>query len=138
MSSPPPENGLVVDNDADATDPDIRERMVSQYQLSAEAVEKIFDVMERSGTSFADAALYLGFIRKQEIPRNEVHGEVLSARVGSVRPGGGLIETAINRISARRDVVLRQGSEVTPGPQLQAAFDKANPRNEKMRALRTE
>jgi protein-tyrosine kinase len=132
VKSPPPADDEV------ATDQGIRERMVNQYQLSAEAVEKIFEVMERNGTSFADAALYLGFIRKQEIPRNEPNGDVLSTRAGTVRPRTGLIETAINRISAKRDVVLRQGSEVTPGPQLQVAFDRANPRNEKMRALRTE
>jgi receptor protein-tyrosine kinase len=120
-----------------ATDPDTRERMVSQYQLSAEAVDKIFEVMQRNGTSFADAALYLGFIREQEVARSEQKGGLLSARA-NVTPQGGLIETAINRISAKRDVVLRQGSEVTPGQRLQVAFDKANPRNEKMRALRTE
>jgi capsular exopolysaccharide synthesis family protein len=117
-----------------ATDPDIPAQRVSQYQLSAEAVEKIYDVMERTGMSFADAALHLGFIRKQDIPG----GDVPSGRTDKHGPQAGLIEMAINRISAGRDVVLRQGSEVTPGPQLLVAYDKANPRYEKMRALRTE
>jgi capsular exopolysaccharide synthesis family protein len=122
----------------DATDPNIRAQTASQYQLSAEAVEKIYDVMEHSGMSFADAALHLGFIRKQDIPSGETPGGVLSGRREMHVPQAGLIEMAINRISAGRDVVLRQGSEVTPGPQLLVAFDKANPRYEKMRALRTE
>jgi protein-tyrosine kinase len=121
-----------------ATDPDIRAETVSQYHLSAEAVEKTYDVMERTGMSFPDAALHLGFIRKQDIQSGELLGDVLSGRRDTHGPQAGLVEMAINRISARRDVVLRQGSEVIPGPQLQAAFDKANPRNEKMRALRTE
>jgi protein-tyrosine kinase len=121
-----------------ATHPDIRAQTVNQYQLSAEAVEKTYDVMERTGMSFADAALHLGFIRKQDMQSGELLGDVLSGRRDQHGPQAGLVEMAINRISARRDVVLRQGSEVIPGPQLQAAFDKANPRNEKMRALRTE
>jgi protein-tyrosine kinase len=127
----PPSN-----DDLTATDPDIRARMVSQHQLSAEAVEKIFEVMERSGMPFAEAALELGFIRRQEIPA----GDVLNAAGYGDAPGSGagLIETALNRISSRRDLVVRQGSEVTPGAQLRVAFDKSNPRNETMRALRTE
>ncbi len=132
MSSSPP------DNDTAATDPDIRRRLTSQFQLSAEAVEKVFEVMERSGSSFADAALHLGFIRERDIARNDGSASVLSAREQVNGPQSGLIETAISRLSARRDVVLRQGSEVTPGPRLQIALDNANPRNEKMRALRTE
>ena len=128
VKSPP------ADKDMGATDPDIPAQRVSQYQLSAEAVEKIYDVMERTGMSFADAALHLGFIRKQDI----AGGDVPSGRTDKHGPQAGLIEMAINRISAGRDVVLRQGSEVTPGPRLQVVFDKANPRYEKMRALRTE
>jgi protein-tyrosine kinase len=131
VKSPAPGNNAV------ASDPDTREKMVNQYQLSAEAVDKIFEVMERNGTSFAEAALYLGFIRKQEMSGSDLKGGMLSARSANIKKGG-LIETAINRISAKRDVVLRQGSEVTPGPRLQTAFDRGNPRNEKMRALRTE
>lgn len=123
--------------DMTATDPDIRERLVSQYQLSAEAVEKIFALMERSGATFADAALHLGFIRERDA-RNEAEGGVLAAREEKARPQAGLIETAIGRLSSKRDVVLRQGAEVTPGPRLQAALDRDDLRNEKMRALRTE
>jgi len=128
VKSPPSNDDLA------ATDPDLRARMVSQYQLSAEAVEKIFEVMERTGMPFAEAALHLGFIRRQEIPA----GEVLHAAGSGAAPGAGLIETALNRMSSKRDLVVRQGSEVTPGAQLQIAFDKSNPRNETMRALRTE
>jgi protein-tyrosine kinase len=140
VKSPPSgqEKSPPTDQDMGATDPDIRAETVSQYQLSAEAVEKTYDVMERTGMSFPDAALHLGFIRRQDVQSGELPGHTLSGRRDTHGPQAGLIEMAINRISARRDVVLRQGSEVSPGPQLQAAFDKANPRNEKMRALRTE
>jgi protein-tyrosine kinase len=100
-----------------------------RFQLSSEAVEKIYEVMERTGMPFAEAALHLGLIRDQDV-RNALQEES--------GPEGGLFESAIKRMSARRDVVLRQGPEVTPGPQLQVAFDKINPRNEKMRGLRTE
>jgi protein-tyrosine kinase len=136
VKSPPSgqEKSPTAGQEMGATDPDIRAQKVSQYQLSAEAVEKIYDVMELTGKSFADAALHLGFIRKQDIPS----GDVLSGRRDMHGPQAGLIEMAINRISAGRDVVLRQGSQVTPGPQLLVAFDKANPRYEKMLALRTE
>jgi protein-tyrosine kinase len=100
-----------------------------RFQLSSEAVEKIYEVMERTGMPFPEAALHLGLIRDQDV-RNALQEEPA--------PEGGLFESAIKRMSARRDVVLRQGPEVTPGPQLQVAFDKSNPRNEKMRGLRTE
>jgi protein-tyrosine kinase len=120
-----------------SVDADVRKKMLKQYHLSSEAVEKTFEVMERDGLSFQDAALHLGFIRKEDMA-NELLGDVLSTRKEKPRPQAGLIESAINRMSVKRDVVLRQGSEVSPGPQLQIAFDKGNPRNEKMRALRTE
>ncbi len=125
------------DSNIGARDPDMRKKMLQQYQLSSEAVEKTFEVMERDGMSFADAALHLGFIAKNDVS-SELLGHVLHARNDKPMPQGGLIESAINRMSQKRDLVLRQGSEVSPGPQLQVAFDKGNPRNEKMRALRTE
>jgi len=140
VKSPPSgkERSPPADQAQDPTDPNTHAKAAGQFHLSTEAVEKTYEVMERTGMSFQDAALHLGFIRKQDIPSNELLGDVLSGRRDKGGPQAGLVELAINRISARRDVVLRQGSEVTPGPQLQVAFDKANPRNEKMRALRTE
>ena len=140
MKSPPSgkKNSPPADEAQGPDDPNARAKAAGQFQLSTEAVEKTYEVMERTGMSFQDAALHLGFIRKQDIPSNELLGDVLSGRRDKGGPQAGLVELAINRISARRDVVLRQGSEVTPGPQLQVAFDKTNPRNEKMRALRTE
>ena len=87
---------------------------------------------------FPEAALHLGYIRREDMPPDELMGDVLSARPDKVLPRAGLIETAINRLSSRRDVVLRQGPAVEPGPQLQVALDRANSRNEKMRGLRTE
>ncbi|HEX3397423.1 MAG TPA: CpsD/CapB family tyrosine-protein kinase [Steroidobacteraceae bacterium] len=118
-------------NSATATDDESRIRFANQYKMSAEAVEKVFEVMERTGMSFADTAVHLGFIREQDRLGEERDGEQAQA---------GLIETMIarQRLSARRDIVVHEGQEVTPGPQLQVAFEAANPRSEKMRALRTE
>jgi protein-tyrosine kinase len=126
------------DADMIATDPDVRARLVGQKQLSSEAADKIAEVMSSAGMSFAEAAQHLGFVLERTAPSGHGPGKVLSGRDGRPKPQPGLIETVINRAAARRDVVLRQGTEVTPGPQLQVAFDKTNPRNEKMRALRTE
>jgi protein-tyrosine kinase len=131
MTSSLPKDDLI------ATDPDIRTRLTNKYQLSSEAAEKIYEVMETTGMSFPEAALHLGFIREQEVAADVLQGDVLSGRT-KLRHQPGLIETALNRLSTKRDLVLRQGSEVTPGPKLQASFDASNARNEKMRALRTE
>ena len=125
-------------NEAAVGDADLRSRLVSEHRLSSEAVEKIFELMERNGMPFREAALHLGYMHRQELSADELLGDVLSARPDKVLPRASLIETAINRMSSRRDVVLRQGLPVEPGPQLQVALDRANPRNEKMRGLRTE
>ena len=128
----------LIPNEAPFAESDLRSRMVSRYQLSSEAVEQIFELMERDAMPFPEAAMHLGYIRREDLPPDELLGDVLSARPDKVVPRAGLIETAINRMSSKRDVILRQGPAVEPGPQLQVALDRANPRNEKMRGLRTE
>jgi receptor protein-tyrosine kinase len=49
----------------------------------------------------------------------------------------GVIEAALNKIGPRRQVILRQGEEVVPGPQLSSVLDLNDPHGEQIRALRT-
>jgi len=115
-------------------DPDIQ-RLAGQYDLTVEVAEQICALMDTTGMSFAEAGLKLGVIRPDLVP-DEV---LVTRRDAAARPRSeGLIERASERLSTDRQVVLRQGEEVTPGHQLQIAFDSMNPRNERMRALRTE
>jgi protein-tyrosine kinase len=107
--------------------------LISELGLSDVLVEKIYEVMQSMGTTFVDAAGRLGILRPETI-------EQALIKIRSERPTdeAGMIETAIQRISADRRVVLRQGERVTPSPQLILAHDSDNPRSERLRALRTE
>lgn len=66
--------------------------------------------------------------------------------IESGRPGdsegngneGGVVERAIRRLSDRRDLVIWEGEQVEPGPELAYAHDSGNSRGEKLRSLRTE
>jgi protein-tyrosine kinase len=119
--------------EADAVDSktESRTRQVEKYGLTAEVAERIYTLMNGTGMSFVDAGLELGLIQPGQVPNN-----VLSVRKTTEDPG--LIQKAVERASSQGQLVLRQGEEVTPGPDLKIAFDTANPRNERMRALRTE
>jgi receptor protein-tyrosine kinase len=101
--------------------------------MAEESANVVYELMRTDNLSFTDAALSLGFLTQEQIDETvslmQPHGE---------RPSSGLIETAIRRIAADRQVVLRQAEQVTPGPKLILAHDVDNPRSEKIRALRTE
>ena len=107
--------------------------MVAHFHLASDDVEKIYDMMQTTDTSFSEAALRLGLVT-----RADVEEALIRTQSGPRAAQSGLIESAIRRISSDRRVVLRQGERVTPGPQLIIAHEPDNPRSEHLRALRTE
>jgi len=128
MSTPMPESA------ATENDVGLRAELVTQLGLDAEAVARIFEVMQATDLRFGEAAMQLGLATQEDV-------DAATARVRDRRPAGdaaGLIENTIRRISADRRLVVRQGERVTPGPRLILAHDADSPRSERLRALRTE
>jgi receptor protein-tyrosine kinase len=107
--------------------------LISELGLTDVIVEKIYEAMQSTGTTFVEAAGQLGILKPGEI-------EQALRRIQADRQPNeaGMIETAIRRIASDRQVVLRQGERVAPGPNLILAHDPDNPRSERLRALRTE
>jgi receptor protein-tyrosine kinase len=104
-----------------------------RFGLSSETVDAVYELMQSESMSFSEAAMRLGFLTQEQA------AEVLSwTQPIDESKDPGLVETALRRIAADRQVVLRQGERVRPGPQLILAHDADNPRSEKIRALRTE
>jgi protein-tyrosine kinase len=112
---------------------DLRAELVSYFHLDAQAVARIFELMQTSDLGFSEAALRLGLFTRADI-------DDAMLRIRPNEPVGepGLVETALNRISSDKRIVLRHGERVTPGRQLILAHDQDNPRSERLRALRTE
>jgi protein-tyrosine kinase len=112
---------------------DLKTALLARFKLSPEKAKAVQDLMTLESVSFADAALRLGFVTHEQI-----EDALLWAKRRQNQEGGGLIETAIRKISDNRQIVLAQGEMVKPGAQLILAHDADNPRSEKIRALRTE
>jgi receptor protein-tyrosine kinase len=111
----------------------MRDALIMHFGLNEFSVAKIYETMQTTGLTFADAAMRLGIFTMEEAEQALLN---LSSR--PVAPDSALIETAIRRIATDRHVVLRQGERVKPSPRLILAHDPENPRSERMRALRTE
>ena len=114
-------------------DRQLRAELIARFGLSAENLEHIHDAMQSGHESFAQAALRLGFVNEADVEEAMIH-----ALGHAPAEQAGLIETAIQRISSDRRIVLRQGERLTPGPQLVIAHDPDHKRSENLRALRTE
>jgi protein-tyrosine kinase len=111
----------------------LRTELVAYFHLDAQAVGKIFEVMQKSDIRFSDAAIQLGLVS-----RVDVDEATIRTRVNQAPQDSGLVETAIRRISSDRRIVLKHGEVVTPGSRLILAHDADNARSERLRALRTE
>lgn len=120
-------------NAAPNDDKELRTELVAYFHLDAQAVGKIFELMQNSDLRFGDAAVQLGLVTREAV--DEVTART---RANQASRECGLVETAIRRISSDRRLVLKHGEVVTPSSRLILAHDADNPRSEKLRALRTE
>jgi protein-tyrosine kinase len=106
---------------------------LSHTHLSREKLDLIEQTMRISGMSFTDSALHLGLLTQAEIER--AVASTLS-QLAVEQPS--LIEAALRKASTGRDLVLRQGPPVKPGPRLVPVLDPSSKRGEQIRALRTQ
>jgi protein-tyrosine kinase len=111
---------------------DVQAALLARFGLSPEMVHATYELMQSTSLNFIDAAQRLGFVTQEQVVN------AITAQRDHKTDEAGLIETAIRRIAANRQVVPAQGERVKPGPQLILAHDADNPRSEKIRALRTE
>jgi protein-tyrosine kinase len=109
-------------------------QLLMRSHLSADSVNNVYELMKTENLGFADAAVRLGLLTQEQV--NDALSRARQNRNGSEPIG--LVETAIRKIAADREIVLVQGEEVEPGPQLTLAHDANSLRSEKIRALRTE
>ncbi len=113
---------------------ELRDELITFVPLSQTDVGRIIESMQAANLSFCDAALQLKLLTDEDIQQ-------VSSRLRGRRRDegqGGLIETAIRRAtSERRDLTVRHGAAHI-GAQLRHVLDTEDPRNEKIRALRTE
>ncbi len=123
----------VPDTESSGADLDLRTALISRFKLSPEKIKAVQDLMPLESLGFVDAALRLGFITQ-----DQVDDALVWAKRRQSEAAGGLVETAIRKISDNRQIILAQGEMVRPGAQLILAHDPDNPRSEKIRALRTE
>jgi receptor protein-tyrosine kinase len=133
VNAPTPKGNFI---DADMTT--AQAILMERHQLSRDAAWRIRELMQRNGLSFTEAAMQLGLIQSDGTTEQAALEAVSQDANDSKEEGAGLVEAAIRRAASGRQLVLRQGEEVTPGEHLKAALDPNNARNEKMRVLRTE
>jgi protein-tyrosine kinase len=106
---------------------------VAHAGLNADDLQAIRQEMQESGLSFTRAAMHLGLLTQEEIERAFVRTlNSIDAEKSSI------IEAALRKVSAGRQLVLRQGAEVMPGERLAPLLDPGNPRGEQLRTLRTQ
>jgi receptor protein-tyrosine kinase len=119
------------DDSLRALEEQINEALIAFCRLSPEAVAQIRESMMLDKLTFPDAAAKLGLVSSREIAETLVW----------VRDQTGthsVVETAIKRQAATRNLTERRTGQVKPGPSLILAHDPDNPRSERLRALRTE
>ena len=106
---------------------------VAHTGLTADDLQAIRQEMQESGLSFTRAALRLCLLTQEEIEKAFVRTlNSIDAEKSSI------IEAALRKVSAGRQLVLRRGTEVEPGEQLAPLLDPTNPRGEQLRTLRTQ
>jgi capsular exopolysaccharide synthesis family protein len=120
-------------NGASRSDMEMRAALISSYRLSPSAIDRINESMRDSGLSFTDSALRLELVTQDDV---DAAAELL--RRAGPEEKAGLVEVALHKLSSQRQLVVRKGDKVKPGPQLVLARDSYNPRSETIRSLRTE
>lgn len=114
---------------------DVDTAVIARLGLSAEALHAAYELMQEGNLSFPEAAVRLGYATQGDFVEALAEGAPSKPASGE---GAGLIENAIRKIAANRQVVVVQGDTVKIGPSLVHALNADNPRSEKIRALRTE
>ena len=137
---------------AEISDQDVHDALVSMYGLSNEAMESIRESARSLHLRFADAALHTGLITRDQLdeatdwirrrPIEEDTGTTAEHEIAEIiekHEQAGIIEEVLRRqVSQRRELVLWEGPKLKPSHQLIVAHDPGHPRSESIRSLRTE
>jgi protein-tyrosine kinase len=115
------------------SDQAISDALVLLYKLPEEAIESIHQAKRALGLGFHEAALHTGLVTQRELDEAD---ELV--RRHSRHQGRGIIEEALRRRPASKDLVLWEGEKLQPGRELILAHDPYNERSEAIRSLRTE
>lgn len=116
-----------------APEGDLHAALLARFGLSEEQIYAIDQLVQRTPMSYVEAALRLGFVTQEQVAETFIR-----TQEETVRENPSFIESAIRRVASNRQIILAQGENVKPGPELILAHDADNPRSEKIRALRTE
>ena len=111
----------------------IKDALIDHCALSPENVADIMQARGSLRVGFAEAALHVGLITRDDI--DQVADKILSSDSQS---SPGIIETAMRRQAGTRIVALKHSELVNPSKRLILAHDMENERSERLRALRTE
>lgn len=115
------------------SDHEISDALRLLYKLPDEAIESIHQARKTLALSFHEAALHTGLVTQRELDEAD---ELI--RRQSLHEGRGIIEEALRRRPAAKDLVVWEGERLRPGKELILAHDPYNERSEAIRSLRTE
>ena len=113
------------------SDQEISDALVLLYKLPDEAIGSIREAKRALGLGFHEAALHTGLVTERELDE----ADELVRRQTS---GKGIIEEALRRRPATRELVLWEGERLKPGKEITLAHDPYSERSEAIRSLRTE
>jgi protein-tyrosine kinase len=114
-------------------DQEISDALVLLYKLPAATIESIHTSMKTTKMGFAEAALHTGLVTQKELSEAQEW-----VRRQNLHKGRSIIEEALRRRPAQREIVVWEGKRLPPGKELILAHDPYNERSEAIRSLRTE
>jgi protein-tyrosine kinase len=113
---------------------ELREALIAQCRLNAEAIERISESMRGSGMSFDEAAVHIGLVTEREAEEAGAWTRAtLASREASV------VEQALRRQGSNpRQVSTSFAGIGRPSPELAFMHSAQHPYGERIRSLRTE
>ena len=116
-----------------AFETELQASLAFHCKLSPEDIERVTAFMQNSNFSFSQSALRLGLVTQ-----SDVDNAIDSLQAMNAVEKESLVEAAIHKLSEERQLVVHVADTVKPSAQLLIAHDPYSPRNELIRALRTE
>jgi receptor protein-tyrosine kinase len=110
----------------------LRDALIARGRLTPDGAVRIEEAMRDRGLGFADAAIELGLISREEL------AEAIEEARQQPKPGEGIVEGAIHKLFFNRGLPVKYVGMVKAGPALIMARDPDTSYSEQIRALRTE
>lgn len=110
----------------------LRDALIARGRLTPDGAVRIEEAMRDRGLGFADAAIQLGLISREEL------AEAIEEARKAPKSGEGIVEGAIHKLFFNRGLPVKYVGMVKAGPTLIMARDPDTSYSEQIRALRTE